>query len=345
MHSMRIGQLLFLACGLLLTASVSAADKPQVLSVKKIWDSGQHNAFTDLVRFQGKWFCTFRESEAHVGGDGKVRVLFSTDGENWDTAALLREAGVDLRDPKFSITPDNRLMLTLGGSIYEGKKLKGRQPRVAFSRDGRSWSAPQRVMAEGDWLWRVTWNRDCAYGISYVSSSPATPAKDSQPVEWMAKLVESTNGVDYRLVKVLDVPGRPNEGTLRFLENGDCIALLRRETQDKAAWIGTSRPPYTDWKWKPAGLFIGGPNFIQLPTGEFVAGGRQMDVLEKGAKMFVGSMKPDAVTPQLILPSGGDCSYPGLVFENGALWVSYYSSHEGKSSIYLAKVKWPGVGK
>ena len=38
---------------------------------------------------------------------------------------------------------------------------------------------------------------------------------------------------------------------------------------------------------------------------------------------------------------GGDCSYPGLVFHEGLLYMSYYSSHEGKTSIYLAKIKLP----
>lgn len=338
---MHLKQLFSWACGAFLVAQVMATDSPQVLSVKKIWDAGRHNAFTDLIRHQGTWFCTFREGDDHVGGDGKIRVLGSTDGERWESWALLTEKGVDLRDPKLSITPDNRLMLVLGGSIYEGKTLKGRQPRVAFSKDGRSWSAPQRVLAEGDWLWRVTWHAGKAYGISYVS----LPAAAGKPAEWAAKLVESTNGIDYRLVKMLDVTGRPNEGTLRFLENGECIALLRRETQDKAAWIGASRAPYTDWKWQPAGLFVGGPNFIQLSGGDFVAGGRQINVIEKGAKMFLGSMTTTSVKPELILPSGGDCSYPGLVQSDDTLWVSYYSSHEGKTSIYLAKVKWPAAKK
>ena len=40
----------------------------------------------------------------------------------------------------------------------------------------------------------------------------------------------------------------------------------------------------------------------------------------------------------LELPSGGDTSYAGMVLKDGILWVSYYSSHEGKTSIYLAKV-------
>src|SRR4051812_21563475 len=79
----------------------------ELVSVRKIWDAGAHNAFTDLIRFNGKWFCTFRESEAHVGGDGNIRVITSTNGEQWESAALLSEAGVDLRDPKLSITPDN----------------------------------------------------------------------------------------------------------------------------------------------------------------------------------------------------------------------------------------------
>ena len=43
--------------------------------------------------------------------------------------------------------------------------------------------------------------------------------------------------------------------------------------------------------------------------------------------------------PVLTFPSGGDTSYPGLVWHDGLLWMSYYSSHEGKTSIYLAKIK------
>jgi len=27
-----------------------------------------------------------------------------------------------------------------------------------------------------------------------------------------------------------------------------------------------------------------------------------------------------------------------MVMRNGLLWISYYSSHEGKTSIYLAKI-------
>jgi hypothetical protein len=53
----------------------------------------------------------------------------------------------------------------------------------------------------------------------------------------------------------------------------------------------------------------------------------------------IANMSMDGLRPVLTLPSGGDCSYPGMVWHRGLVWVSYYSSHEGKTSIYLAKVR------
>src|SRR5688572_32972262 len=111
MHRRFVG--LFLTSFMLVsTADITAAadsPAPEIVSLKKIWDAGEHNAFTDLARWRDKFWCTFREAEGHVGGDGKIRVLVSTDGEAWESAALLAESGVDLRDPKLCITPDDRL--------------------------------------------------------------------------------------------------------------------------------------------------------------------------------------------------------------------------------------------
>src|SRR5438067_6645918 len=204
--------------------------------VTRIWDAGRHNAFTDLVRFGGRWFCTFREADAHVGGDGKLRVLSSADGTRWESVALLAEAGIDLRDPKLSVTPDGRLMVVAGGSVYEGKTLKGRQPRVAFSKDGREWTPTRRVLGEGDWLWRVTWHGGKCYGVSYnASQRDTTAAKDAAksgsappgPADWKLKLWVSADGEKYDLLTHLDVPGHPNETTLRFGPGGEMVALVR----------------------------------------------------------------------------------------------------------------------
>jgi hypothetical protein len=354
---------------LLLCLAPGRAADPELASVEKIWDRGPHNAFTDLIRWRGKWYCTFREADGHVGGDGQLRVLESADGKKWESAALIAERGIDLRDPKLSVTPDDRLMIVAGGSVYEGKALKGRQPRVmfsppsreagtgvrsggSFSKDGRDWTAPQRVLAEGEWLWRVTWHDGKCYGVSYNAAERNTPAaKDAAktgkappgPADWKLKLVVSTDGVKYDLVTHLDVPGHPNEATLRFLPGGEMVALVRREGGNTFGWVGRSKPPYTDWAWRETKHRLGGPNFVRLPDGSLWAGGRSYP---GGAKTVVARMTADGgYEPALTLPSGGDTSYPGLVWHDGLLWVSYYSSHEGKSAIYLAKVKLPVTAK
>jgi hypothetical protein len=87
----------------------------ELVDHRKIWDAGAHNAFTDLIRWHDRWWCTFRESEGHVGGDGGIRILTSADGAKWEAAALLTEKDVDLRDPKLTVTPDGKLMLNCGG--------------------------------------------------------------------------------------------------------------------------------------------------------------------------------------------------------------------------------------
>ena len=89
---------------------------------------------------------------------------------------------------------------------------------------------------------------------------------------------------------------------------------------------------------------FGGPNFIQLPNGALWGVTRKYageSSLGKGSKTELVKLDDKSVTPLLEFPSGGDTSYAGLVWYQDLLWVSYYSSHEGKTSIYLAKVKLP----
>jgi hypothetical protein len=339
-----------LLASLLIALAPAAADAPRlelVGGVTKIWDKGKHNAFTDLIRFDGRWYCTFREADAHVGGDGQLRVLSSADGTKWESASLLTEKGIDLRDPKLSVTPDGRLMIVAGGSVYEGTKLLGRQPRVAFSKNGKDWTPTRRVLDEGDWLWRVTWHGGKCYGVSYNAAQRTTKeAQDAAksgtaqpgPAEWKLKLWVSGDGEKYDLVTHLDVPGHPNETTLRFSPDGEMTALVRREGGDQKGWVGTSKAPYKQWQWKPLPVRVGGPNFLALPDGPTVAVVRLYDKKVRTAVCLL-DVPGGKLAEALAFPSGGDTSYAGMVWHDGLLWVSYYSSHEGKSAIYLAKLK------
>ncbi|OGV64831.1 MAG: hypothetical protein A2283_04205 [Lentisphaerae bacterium RIFOXYA12_FULL_48_11] len=321
----------FILC---LSLNANASDQSPLIEVRKIWDAGKHNAFTDLIRWHDAWWCVFREADGHVGGDGSIRIINSVDGREWQSAALVSEKDIDLRDPKFSVTPDDSLMVVCGGSVYLGTaKIKGRQPRVMFSKNGSIWSEPRKVLGEWDWLWRVTWSNGKAYGVSYNTSS------DKQQ-KWVLDLCCSSDGLQWDLISKLEVTGRPNETTLRFLENGDLMAMVRREADNQKGWIGIAKPPYKEWKWMENSYQFGGPNFIQLPDGSFVAGTRDYTGKPK-CTTLIAKMTPETLQPVVTLPSGGDTSYPGLVWRDGILWVSYYSSHEGKTSIYLAKIKMP----
>jgi hypothetical protein len=319
---------------LCLIFALSAFAEPQI-NVTKVWDAAPHNAFTDVARWKNSWWIVFREADAHVGGDGKIRVLNSITGDKWESVALIAEDGIDLRDPKLSITPDERLMLVAGGSVYKGgDKLLARQPRVSFSTDGREWTAPQRILAEGDWLWRVTWQHDKAYGASYKTSAPDAP--EGEASEWTLTLYSSENGIQWSEIGPMKVPGRPNETTLRFDVAGDCTALVRRESGDKEGWMGKAKPPFTEWTWTPIGRAIGGPNFL-IPPGQTVVAGR--DYRPDGPKTAIGPVQDGKWTPTATLPSSGDNGYPGIFWNRGEWWVSYYSSHEGKSAIYLARIR------
>jgi hypothetical protein len=299
----------------------------RIVGVTRIWNQGAHNAFTDLIRYRGQWFCTFREGDGHVGGDGHIRVLTSPDGAQWTPAAFIGERGVDLRDPKLSVTPDDRLMMVTGGSVYQGEHCVSRQPRVMFSVDGREWSRPERILDEGDWLWRVTWHDGRAYGVTYRTL----------PDEWTTTLVESADGRTFNALMTFEVPGWPNEATVRIMPDGEMVALVRREAQSRLAWVGRSRAPYISWSWRETAHRIGGPNFIRVPDGTLWGGGRGVS---DGVKTVIARLAVDGgYEPVLTLPSGGDTGYPGLVWHDGLLWVSYYSSHEGKAAIYVARIE------
>ncbi|MCH2203354.1 MAG: glycoside hydrolase [Fuerstiella sp.] len=310
--------------GLVPLVDVSAGE-PELVSVREIWASGAHNAFTDLCRFQDDWWVVFREAERHGGPGGQIRVLSSKDGETWKSAALVVADGLDLRDPKLSVMPDGRLMLIMGASVYgiDGVYLT-RSPRVAFSNDGSEWTEPKKILAEDHWLWRVTWHEGWAWSVSKLGEG-----RDPR----RGILYRSRDGLDWQWVTEFRLPGNvwnASETTLRFMADGRMIALTRPH------WVGVSHPPYTEWSWTKLNEKIGGPNFVRLPNGELWASARKYG---NGATTVLSRMTHDSYTPVLTLPSGGDCSYPGMVWHNGQLWMSYYSSHEGSQSrIYIATI-------
>ncbi len=134
--------------------------------------------------------------------------------------------------------------------------------------------------------------------------------------------------------------GYPNETSLLFFPDDTCYCLLRRDGDPNTAQLGTSRAPFIQWTWQDLGIRIGGPHMLQLPDGRVIAAVRRYDGNVRTSLHWM-DLDQATLTECLVLPSGGDTSYAGLVWHDGLLWVSYYSSHEGKTAIYLARVRLP----
>jgi hypothetical protein len=308
-------------------AQTPPVSTPELLHVQRIWDRAPHNAFTDLIRFKDEWLCVFREGRAHVSPDGALRVIASREGEQWTSVALLTSTNGDLRDAKITITPSGELMLSGAAALHPPNAVK-HQSLAWFSRDGRSWSEATPIGDPNQWLWRTTWHKAKAYAIGYDTAG-----------ERFVRLYSSSNGRQFdTLVPRLFDDGQPNETSVIFLPDETALCLLRRDGAPGTGKLGTARPPYTSWSWRDVGVKIGGPHLLRLPDARLVAGVRLYDGTVRTSLAWVDAAS-GKLTECLKLPSGGDCSYPGLAWHAGLLWVSYYSSHETKTSIYLAKVK------
>jgi len=325
-----LAMLLAVLIGNMLPISAIAEDAAaQVSHVEKIWDKAPHNAFTDLVRFKDQWFCVFREGQKHVSDDGALRVLRSQDGSHWESAALIASDTADLRDAKISIAPDGRLCLAGAGALHQPADAK-HQSYVWYSSDGTNWSDAIEVGDPNFWLWRITWHEGAAYGVGYSTVKPRA-----------ARFYKSEDGKTFEQVgDDFAMDGYMNETGLVFQEDGTALCLIRRDGKPNDALLGKAAPPYTSWDWSSTETYVGGPQLAQLPDGRFIVGGRSRT---GAAQTAVWELNPSTATLTHLatLPSGGDTSYPGLVYHDDKLWVSYYSSHEGKTSIYLAQLVLP----
>lgn len=317
---------------LCLTASLQA-DKPVQLkleSVQKIWDKDPHNAFTGLTRFKDKWYCVFRTGKAHVSEDGALQVLESKDGTDWKPVARITSETADLRDAKISVTPEGQLMLSGAGALHQPAPYR-HLSMAWFSDDGTHWSKAHIIGDPNLWLWGMKWHDGNVYSIGYHTGKEGPK---------FTRLYKSSDGKKFETVvdKLID-KGYSNESSLVFTKDNTCYCLLRRDGKGATGLLGTSKPPYTKWDWKDLGVKIGGPELFQLPDGRFLATVRLYSPKVRTSICQIDVDK-GTLTELLALPSGGDTSYANMVLHDGLLNVSYYSSHEGKTSIYFAKVSY-----
>lgn len=295
----------------------------QLKQVQRIWQQAPHNAFTDLIYFKAAFWCVCREGSTHVSGDGALRILRSADAKNWQSVALLQDNQADLRDAKFSLTPDDKLLLLGAGALHDRSQYS-HQSYIWQSDDGMNWSAASAVGEKNIWLWRMAWQQQNLYALGYKIGKPH-----------FARLYQSQEQNNFSPLADIYSGSYANESGLLFDNSGTLLCLLRRDPEH--GLFGQSKSPYTEWHWQDVGCRIGGPQWLQLPDGRLLCCVRLYNGKVRTSLCWI-DRDNGQLTEALTLPSGGDCSYAGMVLRDNTLYVSYYSSHEDTTAIYFAVV-------
>lgn len=312
-----------------ISARTSRMTSPEVVSVKPISLNGKCCDATDLVFFNGRWICAFREGSAYTSPDGFVRVIESLDGDQWKPAGVVRLVGYDLRGPKFCVTPKSQLMLSFAATKRQGTKTVECLTHVSLSTDGREWSAPVAIGEPLHWIYDLCWDRADCYGAGYFVSDPKAG---------YVRLFCSKNAKKLMpLVGTLYSDGSPTESAMQIESQGNAVCLIRRGGDHPAA-LGLAKRPFTEWTWKALNMNVAGPDIAQLPDGRYIVAGRLDDGRKRTALCWLDIEKAH-LTEFLSLPSGGTNGYPGMALHGNDLWVSYFSSHEQKTRAYVARVR------
>lgn len=339
-------------CGaMLLFATVAwAAEPPQVRvsQVRRAFHNGEHNAFTDLVRFRDRLYLTFRSCpDGHmVHPTASTIVLSSSDGQQWEQVHRFQVAKRDTRDPHFLVFHDRLFVYT--GTWYSGETtiapadydMNLQLGYAVWTEDGQTWHGPTLLEGTfGHYIWRAATDGTQAYLCGRRKLDFDVLARgEGREVESL--MLESQDGLIWRKRAVFqEIKG--DETAFLFEPDGAIVGIGRRED---SAQLLRSNPPYTTWQRIDLDRTVGGP-LIARWGDRIVVGGRKT-IDDRGPKMSLYWLNGDQLSEFAELPSGGDNSYPGFIaLSPTQALVSWYSSHEqdadGRTitAIYLANLE------
>lgn len=324
-------------------------DAPEVRvdSVRKVYDDGNHNAFTDLCRFGGEMYLTFRSSPTGhlVVDDSRVVVLASSDGGEWREVFTFDAPLRDVRDPHFLVFGDTLFVYSgtwlCDPARPDASDLNDHLGYAAATRDGVTWEGPRSLEGTyGHYIWRAAAHGRKAY-LCARRTRDFTPTRGpgAGEVVRQAALLESDDGWVWKWTGFLQEE-TGNEVAFLFEDDGSILAVGRRSGP---AQVCRSRPPYREWTRTDLSRYVGGP-MLEKWEGRYLVGGRKRSDAE-GPQTALSWLVDDQLVDVAELPSGGDNSYPGFIdLGGGKGLLSYYSSHEGSQSkvspcsIYLAEL-------
>lgn len=314
-------RLLFFLCFCILPSFLY----PQtVLSNKMIWEGENYASFTSLRYYDGVFYCSFRNANKHAdttGNDcGIIKIIKSKDGEVWEDVLTFSEKGFDLRDPQLSVTSDNKLMLVTNKVQYKEGKVVYRQTCYSFIYDYNNQMPLTPLVFEPvldrNWLWNVEWIDGDAYGFIY------------SPYFAFAK---SQDGIHYSVTERIELKESPSEASVVKFGN-KIVTVVRRNTNVLIGVYDKNK-----WEWFDSGQKVASPKLIKINGKLYVVGRHYGE--KKRTALFRIDMKRHVLKFVLGIPCKTDCGYPGVVYKDKLLYISYYSGDGKKSNIYMAKIK------
>lgn len=141
---------IFLPIGLMsILSAVDTLPQVEVTNIRRAYHNGEHNAFTDLIRWKGKFWLTFRSCpDGHmVHPTSSIRILCSSDALEWKEVHRFSVPRRDTRDPHFMVFQDKLFAYT--GTWWSGDDTLPREDYdlnkhlgyAVYSESGESWSA------------------------------------------------------------------------------------------------------------------------------------------------------------------------------------------------------------
>ena len=323
------------------TPTVAPAAPPpavRVENIRRVFHNGEHNAFTDLIRWRGQFWLTFRSCpDGHaVSSTASVIILSSDDARTWIPRHRFSVPKRDTRDPHF-LAFNNRLFVYCG-TWYAGDGLLPREKYefnqhlgfAVWTGDGSKWEGPRALEGTyGHYIWRTA-----AHGGKAYLCGRRAYAGGRQ-----SSLLESEDGLIWRFRSHFQETAG-NETAFVIEADGQITAVCRKTAT--ASDLVRSRPPYETWTRQEIPEYIGGPLLVRWGD-DWLVGGRRMTAGEP--RTTLSWLVENRLVPFAELPSAGDNSYPGFVeLDDGRGLVSWYSTHEKNAAgepitaIYLAEL-------
>lgn len=294
-----------------------------------VTNDNQHNAFTDMIQWNGSFYLVFRTAYSHISHKSRLILLKSGNARNWRKCAQFSLENEDIRDPKLAVIQDRLFLYALKNRSFTAFPYT---TIVTSSSNGIDWSAWTDVEPQGWILWRPK-------SSDLKTWYTAATSKDRMHTQ----LLRSIDGIYWSTVSDIYKGQRHSETAISFQTDSTITGTVRVEgsgqlfgSPDACTLIFCSQFPFLNWKFvTDYTTRLDGPALFKYQGYTYAAGryepGRTGPANRRGGQLSrkrtaLFRVFQDSLSHMTDLPSCGDTSYPGVVATGDSVLISYYTS-------------------